>query len=108
MMTKADKEHLHGLVKKYYPDTIEKHEGKAKDIEIIKNHYSNKDLKAQCKALKISYFNAMEREELIKAIDLHNHEEFTQLEVLVKAVKARYMKMRGDYFTKKALEHKKS
>ena len=96
--TQADKDHLHGLVQKHYPEVIEKHEGKAQNVEILKTSYKLKDLKAQCKVMKISYFNAMTREELIKAIDHHNHEEFFQLEIMVKEVKARYMKLRGNCF----------
>lgn len=96
--TQADKNHLHGLVQKYYPEVVEKHEGKAQNVEILKTSYKMKDLKAQCKVIKINYFNAMDRDELIQAIEWHNKGEHESIEKLVKTVKDRYMKLRGDYF----------
>ena len=103
-MQKQDKEHLHQLIVKHYPEKIlnerpmEMTEEKA---EIASKVCTNKQLKEKCKAFKISYHNAMTREELELSLELYAKKEVDKLADLVTMIKKRYLDYRGSFPTTK-------
>ena len=103
MKSKSERAWFHEMCRRYYPEVIERHEGKAKDIGIVKATYSNKELKAQCKFLGVSYFSVMSREQLVRAVELKNLNtaaSLKELGVMSWCVKEEYLASRGSGFFK--------
>lgn len=90
------------MVKQYYPEHYAKlHPDEAQaeqESKVFVEKLPTSSLKKKAKELKVPYFNAMDRDELLLALELHAEKKEDELKKLVDDVKKRYMAKRGDYF----------